>query len=31
MRPGDYLVRIDREDERGWPVFTHLHIQVLPK
>lgn len=29
--PGDYLVRIDREDERGWPVFTHLHIQVLPK
>jgi murein DD-endopeptidase MepM/ murein hydrolase activator NlpD len=29
-RPGDYLVRIDRENERGWPAFTHLHIRVLP-
>lgn len=30
-RPGDYLVRIDRENEKGWPVFTHLHIRVLPR
>lgn len=29
--PGDYLVRIDRGNEHGWPVFTHLHIRVLPK
>ncbi len=29
-KPGDYLVRIDRENERGWPAFTHLHIRVLP-
>jgi hypothetical protein len=29
-KPGDYLVRIDRENEWGWPAFTHLHIRVLP-
>lgn len=29
-KPGDYLVRIDRENERGWPAYTHLHIRVLP-
>jgi len=26
--PGDYLVRIDRSNERGWPAFTHLHVRV---
>jgi len=30
-KPGDYIVRIDREDDRGWPAFTHLHIRVLPR
>jgi murein DD-endopeptidase MepM/ murein hydrolase activator NlpD len=30
-QPGDYLVRIDRENEQGWPVFTHLHIRVMPR
>ena len=29
--PGDYFVRVDRENEHGWPVFTHLHIRVLPR
>lgn len=31
QEPGDYLVRIDRENESGWPAFTYLHIAVLPK
>lgn len=30
-KPGDYLVRIDREHEKSWPSFTHLHIRVLPQ
>lgn len=29
--PGNYLVRIDRENVHGWPAFTHLHIRVLPR
>ncbi len=29
--PGDYLVRVDRENERNWPAFVHLHIRVLPR
>lgn len=31
QEPGDYLVRIDRENELGWPAFTYLHVPVLPK
>ncbi len=30
-QPGDYIVRIDRENERHWPAFTHLHIRVRPR
>ncbi len=28
-RPGDYLVRVDREDHHRWPITTHLHVQVV--
>ncbi|MBN2580470.1 MAG: DUF1080 domain-containing protein [Pirellulales bacterium] len=30
-RPGDYLVRVERKNRRGWPAVGYVHVPVLPK
>lgn len=29
--PGNYLVRVERRDENGYPGIAYLHVEVEPK
>jgi murein DD-endopeptidase MepM/ murein hydrolase activator NlpD len=31
QRPGHYLVRVERKDERGWPAIGYVHVPVEKK